>query len=71
MEKDTIVFVRSCGERTTEKCRSLLPGSILISEIPFSKTIRKCFEIAIESDVKHIVCCDADVIPAKNMVKII
>ena len=66
--KDTIWVIRSAGERTTEACRALVEEFVpsdqvrVIQEVPFSKAIKKTFQIGAESGKKWTVCLDADVL---------
>jgi hypothetical protein len=65
---DTTVVVRTVGERTTDAClhllRQILPEEHVhvISEVPFSRAVRRCFEIGIEQGYKWTLVIDADVL---------
>lgn len=68
ISKITTVIVRSVGERTTAACifllQQALPDSeiICINEIPFSKAVKRTFEIGIEKNRKWTLVIDADVL---------
>lgn len=75
---NTIFVIRSAGERTTDLCRFLITQQnisnediILINEVPFSKALRKSFEIGIKSQKAWLFCIDADVLLRKNAINIL
>jgi len=68
LELNFIVVIRSVDERTFGACRELvlkqIPASSLhvVSEFPFEQTLRKCYKIGMESQVKWMVTLDADIL---------
>lgn len=68
MMANTTVVVRTVGERTTDACLHLLRQIFpkenvnVISEVPFSRAVRRCFEIGIEQSRKWTLVFDADVL---------
>jgi len=68
MKKDLCIVVREVGERTTDLCCGILkeafPDASIhrIFEIPFSKAVRKCFEIGIKEKKPWTLVTDADVL---------
>lgn len=62
------IVVRTAGERTIEICKKMIEeqgytGNIfLTSEVPFSKAIRKAFEIGIAEGRVWTFCVDADLL---------
>lgn len=65
---DVTAVVRTVGERTTEACLHLLGQALpeanihVISEVPFSRAVRRSFEIGIEQRRKWTFVLDADVL---------
>jgi len=59
------IIIRTCGERTTQKCIDLAKkqgNAHIISEKPFSESIKKTYLKAIELNKKWIPVIDADVL---------
>ena len=66
------IIIRTCGERTTQKCIDLAKrqGNVhVISEKPFSESIRKTYLKAIELNKKWIPVIDADVLLYDNVLQ--
>ena len=64
------VVIRSASERTSDSCEKLvrkeLPTSVSITKIelkPFEATLRKSYEIGLESGKEFLITIDADVLP--------
>ncbi|WP_225852784.1 hypothetical protein, partial [Haemophilus parainfluenzae] len=61
MNQDFIVVIRTAGERTFEACRALVAQQVCLdqihvaSEIPFELTLRRCYEIGIESGARWMI----------------
>ena len=63
------IIIRTCGERTTQKCIELAKkqGNVhIISEKPFSKAIKKTYETSISVGDKWTPVIDADVLLYDN-----
>lgn len=66
------VVIRSVHERTESLCTKLLnevfhkKNITVIHEYPFSKALRKSFEIGIDSEKEWLLCIDADVLISKE-----
>ena len=63
------IIIRTCGERTTQKCIDLAKkqGNVhIISEKPFSESIKKTYEKAISIGDKWTPVIDADVLLYDN-----
>ena len=68
----TIFVIRSVNERTESVCEKLIREQlnqfnstaeiIMIREVPFSKTLKKSFELGIESGCKWMFSVDADIL---------
>lgn len=62
------VVIRSVGERTTDLCKFIIEKQVLrknifiIEETPFSKAVRKTFEIGLNNNLPWTVAVDADVL---------
>jgi len=62
------VIIRSADERTTELCRQLVSEEVpnkniqIIREAPFTKAVRKTFELGIERGLPWTLAIDADVL---------
>ena len=66
------IIIRTCGERTTQKCIDLAKkqGNVhVISEKPFAESIRKTYLKAIELNNKWIPVIDADVLIYDNVLQ--
>ena len=64
------VIIRSVNENTEETCYRLLLDAgfskkqiIIVHEYPFTKTLKKCFQLGIENNRDWLLCIDADVLP--------
>ena len=74
--KDLSVIIRSCGERTEGLCKfSIEQNGILDEQIriiknvsPFSKALKKGYELGIEMDKKYTLFVDADYILLENVI---
>ena len=72
---DVAVVIRTCGERTLEICKQLVEEQVehknivVINEIPFSKAVRKTFEIGLDYHLPWTLAIDADVLIAKNAIR--
>lgn len=68
IDKSLTVIIRTVGERTTALCHELLKKQIsdnnihIIFEIPFTKAVRKTFEIGMNDNRKWTFVVDADVL---------
>lgn len=69
MRKEVCVVIRSVKERTEELCKKLIveqgvPESqvFIVHEVPFAASMRKGFELGIESNCQWTYCIDADVL---------
>ena len=68
MQNDITVVVRHTNERTLEYCYELLKLQVCssnlfcINETPFSKAVKKTFEIGIDSDKEWTLAIDADIL---------
>ncbi|MEI6137658.1 MAG: hypothetical protein WCP85_00255 [Mariniphaga sp.] len=69
MSFESIVVIRTAGERTLTLCRKLIldqgiPEDLVfvVQEYPFSASMRRSFEIGIEMGRKWTLCIDADVL---------
>jgi hypothetical protein len=68
------VIVRSVRERTEKITYKIITGQIpgdqveIITEVPFSKSLRTCFECAIEKNKYWTLFVDADVLLRKNAI---
>lgn len=67
--EDITIIIRSVRERTEELCKKLILNQgipeeelTIVREVPFSASMRKSFEIGIESKKKWTLCVDADVL---------
>ncbi|MCG8569108.1 MAG: hypothetical protein MJB14_03105 [Spirochaetes bacterium] len=75
--ENVTVVIRSAGERTISVCQNLLESIfsgqdiIILQETPFSKALRKGFEIAIEKKKKWALYVDADVLCGSNVLKVL
>ena len=73
-KSDLTVIVRTVSERTTDTCIQLLSNVIphdnifVISEIPFSKAVRKSFVVGIENKKKWTLVIDADVLIRESFI---
>ncbi len=72
---DLIVVIRTVRERTFEACRELVFKQIpkhlvyIVSEQPFETTLRRCYEIGIDSGAKWMMTIDADVLLREGAIK--
>ncbi len=72
MHGDVLAIIRSAGERTEEVCRALVAEQvpekniITITDKPFSATLKKSFEAAIDFNLPWTVCFDADVLISRD-----
>ena len=67
--------VRSCGERTETLCRMLLERQLpskasvsVVSDVPFERTLRACYETAIAAAADWTLTVDADLLLAPGAV---
>lgn len=74
--EDITIIIRSVRERTEQLCKKLLldqgiPESqvTIVREVPFSASMKKSFEIGIESGKKWTLCVDADVLSRPDSVQ--
>ncbi len=73
LNKNVTVVIRGVAERTEELCKQLLSNQIhsenifLIHETPFSKALKKTFEIGIREKRKWTLAVDADVLVRSNI----
>jgi len=69
-----IVVIRTVGERTFDACHNLVTQQIsescvhIVSEQPFEATLRRCYNIGIESNAKWMMTLDADVLLRENAI---
>jgi hypothetical protein len=65
---DMIAVIRCAGERTVDTCRMLLeeqvpPSQVFVAgEYPFEATLRRTYEIGLESNARWLMSLDADVL---------
>jgi hypothetical protein len=70
LQKDVTIVIRSVGERTTNLCKRLVQEQVpsenifVIEEIPFSKAVRRTFEIGLSNNLSWTVAVDADILLA-------
>jgi hypothetical protein len=63
-----IVVIRTVGERTFEACKALVVKQVpeelvyVVSEQPFELTLRRCYQIGIDSEAEWMMTLDADVL---------
>lgn len=66
--KDLTVIIREANERTLPLCRELLESEfgkdkvVVVSEVPFTKALKKTYEIGIERGCPWTLVIDADVL---------
>jgi hypothetical protein len=74
---DVTVVIRSAGERTTNLTHQLLglqvptDNILVIREYPFTRALRKSFELGIELDRPWTLCVDADTLLRRNSIEIL
>ncbi len=75
MSPDVHVVIRSNGENTLARSREIIQKEYphltptVLKEEPFSKAVRKTFEIGIESNKKWTLAVDADILMAKGSIE--
>jgi hypothetical protein len=73
MNKVTVV-IRSVGERTEAVCRHLIAQQVpeenvaVVSNAPFSETLKDSFRVGIERGLPWTLCVDADVLPRPHSI---
>lgn len=74
--EDVTIIIRSVRERTEELCKKLLLDQgisesqiTIVREVPFSASMKKSFQIGIESGKRWTLCIDADVLSRPGSVK--
>lgn len=73
--KDVTVIIRTVGERTEQACYDIIAQQVhqeqifKVSEVPFSKTLKKSLELGIKEGRKWTLCIDADVLLKDEAVK--
>lgn len=75
--QDITIIIRSARERTESLCYKLITEQgipenqvFIVREVPFSKAMKRSFEIGIEENRKWTYCIDADVLLRTNSIKI-
>ncbi len=74
INKNVTTIIRTVGERTTGLCTSLIRKQIskenifIVNESPFTKAIRKSFEIGMKENRKWTFIVDADVLLFPNVI---
>lgn len=69
------VIIRSSGERTVDCCYEIACNQAgfdnvhKINEVPFSKAVKRTFEIGLEKNKEWTLAIDADIILAENAIK--
>lgn len=69
-----VVIIRTTGERTFEACKRLVLEQVpvsrlhIVNERPFEATLRRCYEIGMESGAEWMVTIDADVLLKKDAI---
>lgn len=69
------VIIRSSGERTVDCCYEIACNQVgfdnvyKINEVPFSKAVKKTFEIGLEKNKEWTLAIDADIILAENAIQ--
>jgi hypothetical protein len=77
LRNDVVVIIRSVGERTLNLCRRIVQcqvdptNIVVINEVPFSKAVRKTFEIGLDFKLPWTLAVDADVLLEKNAISTI
>jgi len=68
LSSELVVVIRTVGERTFEACKALVLQQVpetalhIVSEQPFELTLRRCYEVGINSGVPWMMTLDADVL---------
>lgn len=71
---ELIVVIRTVDERTLEVCKALVLQQVpeqalyIVSEQPFELTLRRCYEIGINSGAEWMMTLDADVLLRDNAI---
>lgn len=72
---DVTVVLRECGERTADASCALLqaflPAAnvVRINELPFSRAVRKAFEVGLDEKRPWTLCIDADVLVSERGIR--
>lgn len=74
MQTNVTAIIRSVGERTESLCRQLVLQQVpeenvhVVSNTPFSATLKDSFKKGIEQDLEWALCVDADILLRPNAV---
>jgi hypothetical protein len=76
MKQDNIsIVIRTAGERTTELCKRLVLEQVpennvfIVKEVPFTKAVKRTFEIGIENSLPWTMAVDADILLTRDAVR--
>jgi len=75
LSDQVMVIVRSADEATQMLCQQLIENEVskeniaVVREVPFSRAVRKTFELGLESDKKWTLAVDADILLRENAIK--
>lgn len=77
-KKNLCIIVRSCGERTTELCESLIKKSIhrdnlvyVIKDFPFLKVLKIGYKKALQANCKWTIFIDGNVLPFSDSISLL
>lgn len=77
MHQNTIIMMRTCGERTSQLSKALILGQQaeygvhIVNEVPFEKALKKCYMNGLDSGAKWMITLDSDVLLTQNSVEVL